>query len=144
MQMFAVPKELKACLGILGEIRFRMEQRFHQLMILSSIDVSHHHSQILKLCSSTYPGQHMCAPLILGAFPLGYIMINIVGILIGSLEDGRMQSQFQVDLSVRSVCQPWLYPQSWQRISFGERTRVFIVPEEGEIIHHDTQGSCHA
>ena len=66
-------------------------------MLLSPIQISKHHCQMLELRLRTHPRQHMGSLLILVALPGGYVMIDIAGILVGPIEDKGMKAQLQLD-----------------------------------------------
>ena len=134
MQVLAVPQELEACLGILGKVGLWIPQRFHQSVVLSAIDVAEHHGEMLELCLHPHPWQHVCALLVLVALPCAYVVIDIAGIAVGTVEDECVRSCLNPYLPHGHIGEFGLQPHSGQGIAAGELAAVFVVAEEGKDI----------
>ena len=70
-------------------------------------------------------------------------MIDIIRVLIGAMEDGRVQTNLQIYLTDGSIGESRLYPQAWQGVAFGHLAGILIVAEEGEVINLHTQNTHH-
>lgn len=112
-------------------------------MVLTTIYIAQHHGEVLELCPSTHPGQNMCASLVLAPLPSAYVMIDVIGVLIGTMEEGCVQTNLQIYLADGSVSETRLYPQAWQGVAFGHLARILIVAEECEVIYLHTQSTHH-
>ena len=77
----------------------------------------------------------MGSALILMSFPPRYVVVGIAGIFVGSVEDERMGSQFQVDGLYGVVGELGLQPQARQRVAFSDAGVVLVVTEECHGFH---------
>jgi hypothetical protein len=66
-------------------------------------------------------------------------MIDIIGVLIGTMEEGCVQTNLQIYLTDGSVSETRLYPQAWQGVAFGHLARILIVAEEAQSVEVESQ-----
>ena len=114
MQMRAVPKELQAHLRILRKVCLWIEKRFDESMILTAIDITEHDGKVTEVSLCSKPGQNMCAFGILVTLPDADVVIDEVGVTVGTIEDKGLQSKLELYLSQRHVGEFGLYPESRQ------------------------------
>ena len=84
----------------------------------------------------------MAAALILIAFPCGDVAIGIAGILVGTVVDQGVQSEFQLYLRVRNVRKSGAQPHSGHGISLTDGTVVLVVLKESQSLDIGVQAVC--
>ena len=141
MQVGAVPQKLQAHLGVLREVCLGIEERFDEAVVLSAVDIAEHDGKATEVGLRTEPGKHMRPPAVLGAFPQGDVVVDVVRIAVGTVEDECLQSESDLNLPEGHVGQLGLHPQSWQRVAVRQRARVLVVAEETDALQLYAQGT---
>lgn len=77
----------------------------------------------------------MYAMLILVAFPLGDVVIGIVGVAVGPVEEKQMGSGLKADLRQGRERQLGLQPCARQGVTFHDLAAELVVLKESQCVH---------